>query len=73
MNKYTPALKVTGQVEWVKPSEWLRLHPGLFGKDTFYARLRDGTIPSIRAGRKILVPDDLLDRMLAKEGGSTGA
>ncbi len=68
MNDDTFVLKVKDQAKWVKPSEWLRLHPGLFGKDTFYARVRDGTIPSIRAGRKILVPDDLLDRMLAEAG-----
>ena len=70
MNEDTAVLKVKDQAKRVKPSEWLKLHPGLFGKDTFYARVKDGTIPSIRAGRKILVPDDLLDRMLAEAGQS---
>ena len=66
MNQDTAVSDSAGRPKWVKPSEWLRLHPGLFGKDTFYARLRDGTIPCIKAGRKILVPEDLLDRMLAE-------
>ena len=56
------------QTEWVKPPEWLRRHPGLFGKDTFYARIKDRSIPSVRVGRKILVPDDLLDRIAGQMG-----
>lgn len=51
--------------EWMNAAEWLRRHPNVFGKDTFYARLNDGSIPCVKAGRKILVPEDLLDRMLA--------
>ena len=52
------------QTEWMKASVWLRRHPGVFGKDTFYARIKDKSIPSVVVGpRKILVPDDLLDRI----------
>ena len=51
------------KTEWVKASEWLRRHPGVFGKDTFYARIKDRSIPCVIVGRKILVPDDLLDRI----------
>ena len=55
--------------EWMNAAEWLRRHPGVFGKDTFYARISDGSVPCVKAGRKILVPEDLLDRMLAGQAG----
>ena len=58
----TPAEDTT-KPKWMTGAEWLRRHPGVFGKDTFYARIRDKTIPCVKAGRKILVPDDLLDRI----------
>jgi hypothetical protein len=48
---------------YLKPEEWLKRNPGLFGRDTFYQRLRDGTIPHVRAGRRILVRDDVLEIM----------
>jgi hypothetical protein len=59
---------------WMNAAEWLRRHPGVFGKDTFYARLRDGSIPCVKAGRKILVREDLLDLMMqqASKGGPIG-
>ena len=54
-------------VEWMSAAEWLRRHPGLFAPDTFYARLHDGTLPCIRAGKKLLVPNDVLERRLVSE------
>jgi hypothetical protein len=54
-------------VEWMSAAEWLRRHPGLFAPDTFYARLNDGTLPCIRAGKKLLVPNDVLERRLVSE------
>jgi hypothetical protein len=46
--------------------------PRNFGKDTFYARLKDGSVPCLKVGRTVLVPDDLLDRMMAGVGERNG-
>jgi len=35
---------------------------------TAYGAVRDGTIPSIRIGRRVLVPRAALDRMLDQAG-----
>lgn len=65
----SPALDTTKvSVIWMSAAEWIRRHPGVFGKDTFYARLRDGSIPCVKAGRKILVREDLLDLMMQEAG-----
>ena len=53
--------------QFVSAAEWLRRNPGIFGKDTFYLRLKDGSIPCIKAGKKRLVPVDLLDRVFAND------
>ena len=74
----TTALDEISRVQWMKASVWLRRHPGVLGRDAFYTRLRDGSIPCLKVGRSVLVPDDLLDRMLAEarqgnERGHAGA
>ena len=61
----TAGVQEDSRTQWMNAAEWLRQHPGVFGKDTFYARVSDGSIPSLKIGRKVLVPEDLLDRMLA--------
>jgi hypothetical protein len=61
-------LDKASKVEWVKAAEWIRRHPGVFGRDTFYSRVRDGSIPCLRVGRTVLVPDNLLERMMAEAG-----
>lgn len=38
------------------------------GRNQAYAAVRDGSIPSIRIGKRIVVPRAALDRMLAGEG-----
>jgi hypothetical protein len=68
----TSAIDEAPKGEWMKASEWLRRHPGIFGKDTFYARLKDGSVPCLKVGRTVLVPDDLLDRMMAGVGERNG-
>jgi hypothetical protein len=55
------------QVRWMSAAAWLRRHPEVFSKDTFYARLNDGTIPCLRVGKKLLVRDDVLDRIAERE------
>ncbi len=37
------------------------------GRNQTYAAIRQGTIPSIRIGRRVLVPRAALERMLAVE------
>jgi excisionase family DNA binding protein len=38
-----------------------------------YAAVRDGSIPSLRIGRRVLVPRVALDRLLAQTGRETTA
>lgn len=56
------------QERWLTPVAFLARHSKLIGRNTLYERIKDKTIPSIRVGRKILIPVDALDRMLAKTG-----
>ncbi len=57
----------TGQTEWITVPEFIDQHRRRLGRSWVYERIRDGTIPSLRIGRKILVARDALDR-LAEEG-----
>ena len=40
-------------------------------RGTIYEEIRKGTIPSIRLGRKILIPRHALMKWLEQEGGNT--
>ena len=53
---------------WLTVAQFLELHTGQVGRNTVYERIRDKTIPSVRLGRKILIPADALERMLAEAG-----
>jgi excisionase family DNA binding protein len=64
----TQQVDVKSKTRWLKPEEWLKENPGLIGRDTFYQRLRDGGIPCVRVGRRILVREDVLDLMQAETG-----
>ena len=68
----TSAIDEAPKVEWMKASEWLRRHPGILVRTLFYARLKDGSVPCLKVGRTVLVPDDLLDRMMAGVGERNG-
>jgi hypothetical protein len=57
--------------EWLSAAAWLRRHPEVFSRDTFYARLNDGTIPCLRVGKKLLVRDDVLDHIAERESVKT--
>lgn len=48
--------------------EFLRAHPYL-GKNLVYEQIREGKIPSIKVGGKILVPSDALDQLAARQNG----
>ena len=49
---------------WLTVAEFLTLHQGRISRNFAYERIKDGTIPSIRLGRKILLPGDALTRLL---------
>ena len=52
---------------YISVKELLGRLDGRVSKNTMYQAIAAGTIPSIRIGRRILVPSDALDRMLAEQ------
>lgn len=40
------------------------------GINQVYARIKDGTLPHVRLGRTILIPDDALDRLVTTAGNA---
>ena len=57
--------------KWYTVDEFLEAHLDLFGRNTLYEALRTKQIPSVRVGRRILIPYDALSRMLPVTTGST--
>jgi excisionase family DNA binding protein len=58
--------------EWLTVAEFLKRHKdeagkNRIGRNSIYSRIADKTIPSIRLGKRILLPSDALDQLLAKE------
>ena len=55
-------------MEQKHPREWLTVQGFLkrfpLARTHVYEKVRDGTIPSVRIGRRILIPTDVLDQML---------
>lgn len=51
--------------EWVSVKEFLERHRGLIGRNSVYDRVKDGTLPAVKLGRRILIPGDALERLLA--------
>ena len=49
---------------WLSVNEFLKVHPKVLGRNTIYERIRDGTFPHVRLGRRLLIPEDALDRLL---------
>lgn len=64
MMQHTPARPVS---DYVSPEAWRQEHPGVIGRTLLYEAIRRGEIPHVRVGRRILVPSDALDRMLAAQ------
>ena len=52
--------------EWLTVKEFLDRYRGKVGRNNLYDRIRDGTIPSVRLGRKILLPADVLDMVMQR-------
>ena len=51
--------------EWISAAEFARRNHGVIGRTLVDDAIRRGDIPSVRLGRRILVPADALDRLLA--------
>ena len=52
------------QDEWLTASQFIARCKGKLGRNSVYDHLRDGSIPSIRLGRRILIPSNALWRLL---------
>ena len=50
--------------KWYTVDEFLAANPGMFGRSALYEALRDKRMPSVKVGRKILIPANALDQML---------
>jgi len=54
------------QKKWLTVDDFLAVHKGKFGRSTLYEALRAKTIPSVKIGRRILIPYDALEQILSK-------
>jgi excisionase family DNA binding protein len=55
-------------LEWTTVPKFLETHKGLISKNTLHEWIRQGRVPHLKVGRKILLPEDALARMLAGAG-----
>jgi excisionase family DNA binding protein len=58
--------------EYITVPEFLRQLEGKLSKNLVYEQIGAGNIPSIRIGRRILIPSDALDQILTAQSGRTG-
>ena len=58
-------MTTTPEREWLPVAEFRERNPHL-GKNLIYDAVRDGRLPSIRIGGKILIPSDALDQLLER-------
>jgi excisionase family DNA binding protein len=54
--------------DWLTVAEFVAKFNGRVSRNFVYERIREGSIPSVRIGRKILIPSDALDRLMATQG-----
>ena len=59
------ATQMREDVEWLSPMEFLARNRGRFGRNSLYNWLAEGKLPHVQINRKILIPSDAFDRMLA--------
>ena len=60
------------QRNYLAPEVWRAQNGYPVSKNSMYAAIREGQIPHVRIGKRILIPDDALDQMaraLAYEEG----
>jgi excisionase family DNA binding protein len=55
-------------LKWTTVPKFLEQHRGLVGKTTLHEWIKQGRVPHVRVGRKILLPIDALDRMIVEVG-----
>ena len=53
--------------EYISVKEFLQQLDGRLSKNTVYEQIASGVIPSVRISRRILIPADAMDRMLAAQ------
>jgi hypothetical protein len=58
-------------MKYLTPMEFLAANPGKLGRNLLYNEINAGRIPHIRVGRRILVPEDAWDQMLAAQALTT--
>ena len=52
---------------YITVKEFLEAIEGRLSRNAVYAAIAARTLPSVRVGRRILLPEDALDRMLAEQ------
>ena len=52
-------------MNYLTPTQFLAANPGKIGRNLLYNELNAGKIPHIKVGRRILIPEDAWDQMLA--------
>lgn len=57
----------TKDTEFLTPTVFLARHKGKFGRSSLYSWLAEGKLPHVQIGRKILIPENAFERMLAAE------
>ena len=57
---------------FISVKEFIDSVDGRLGKGSVYAAIAAGTIPSVRIGRRILVPTDALDQILERQADARG-
>ena len=58
-------------MNYLTPTQFLAANPGKIGRNLLYNEINAGRIPHIRVGRRILVPEDAWDQMLAAQALTT--
>ena len=53
--------------EWLSVVQFLARHQGRIGRSSIYERIREGSLPAIRIGRKVLIPSDAFDSILEEQ------
>jgi excisionase family DNA binding protein len=59
---------LSNTTDWLTVAEFVAKFNGRVSRNFVYERIREGSIPSVRIGRKILIPSDALDRLMATQG-----
>ena len=58
---------LSSTTDWLTVAEFVAKFDGRVSRNFVYERIREGAIPSVRIGRKILIPSDALDRLMTAQ------